>query len=193
MQKPAATQYPIHDLLKTRWSPRAFSDQPVDEPILLSLFEAARWSPSANNAQPWAFVVATQDDPESHAKLVETLIGFNALWAGSVPVLVLVAAWLNPQAGPANRYAFYDVGQAVAHLSVQATALGLHVHQMAGFDAAKARDLFAVPDDYEPITVIAIGYLGDPAALQEALRERELAPRTRKSLTEFVHRGRWNR
>jgi nitroreductase len=191
MENVADTNHAIHELLKTRWSPRAFANRPVEKEKLLSLFEAARWSPSGGNRQPWAFIVVTKDDAEIHQKLVEIMTGRNPLWAGNVPVLVLTAAKVQPDAGTRNRFSYYDVGQAVAHLSVQATALGLHVHQMAGFDVEKAHQLFNLPDDYEPMTLIAIGYMGQLTDLAEELQERETAARVRKPLNEFVFEGGW--
>ena len=190
MSKHAQNDYPIHDLLRTRWSPRAFTDQAVANADLLSLFEAARWSPSGGNSQPWAFVV-TQRDTEDHTKLLSTLMERNALWARHAPVLALAAALPNPRTGTLNKYSYYDVGQAVAHLSVQATALDLYVHQMAGFDAARARQLLQIPENCEPMIALAIGLLGDPDKLPDDLREREKAPRTRKPVAEFVFRGQW--
>ena len=190
MSNPTETNYEIHDLLKNRWSPRAFSSQPVEPEKLRSLFEAARWSPSGGNSQPWAYVVATKENP-AHQKLVQTLMGFNTVWAENAPVLVLTLAYLNPQRPGGNHYGYYDLGQAVAHLSIQAAELGLHVHQMAGFDGQKARELFEIPADYVPTTVVALGYLGNAEDLPEELRQREAAPRTRKPLDEFVFSGQW--
>ena len=190
MSNPTETNYEIHDLLKNRWSPRAFSSQPVEPEKLRSLFEAARWSPSGGNSQPWAYVVATKENP-AHQKLVQTLMGFNTVWAENAPVLVLTLAYLNPQRPGGNHYGYYDLGQAVAHLSIQAAELGLHVHQMAGFDAQKARELFEIPAGYVPTTVVALGYLGSAEDLPEELRQREAAPRTRKPLDEFVFSGQW--
>jgi nitroreductase len=191
MERTFETDYEIHDLLRTRWSPRSFANRPVETEKLFSLLEAARWSPSGGNQQPWAFIVASQSTGATHQKLVEAMTGRNPAWAKNAPVLILAAAKLRPEAGARNRFAYYDVGQAVAHLSVQANALGLHVHQMAGFDAAKAQELFGLPDDYEPMTIIAIGYLGEAEALPEDLRQRELAARTRKPLHEFVFASHW--
>ncbi len=191
MNKPAETKFEIHDLLKNRWSPRAFSDQPVESEKLLSLFEAARWSPSGGNSQPWAYLVATKEDGEAHQKLVETLMAGNKVWAVNAPVLVLTLAYINPQRPGAGRYGYYDLGQAVAHLTVQAAELGLHTHQMGGFDGQKARELFDIPADFEPMTVMALGYFGKVADLPEDLRERETAPRSRKSLDQFVFGGQW--
>ncbi|HXL23089.1 MAG TPA: nitroreductase family protein [Candidatus Dormibacteraeota bacterium] len=191
MQKPALTDSPIHDLISRRWSPRAFSDKPVPSDVLRSLFEAARWAPSSNNQQPWAFLVATREDKGNFEKLVGTLVEFNATWARNAPVLAIAVSNLNFDNGTPNRNAFYDTGAATALLSVQATELGLFVHQMAGFDPPKAKLVFAIPEGWEPIAAFAIGYPGDPASLPDKLRERELAPRTRKPISDFVMTGQW--
>jgi nitroreductase len=192
MQKPAATEFPVHDLISNRWSPRAFADKPVPPEVLRSLFEAARWAPSSNNEQPWAYIVATRDDKENFEKMLTVLIEFNANWAKSAPVLALAVAELafSKNSVP-NRNAQYDTGAATALLSVEATARGLAVHQMAGFDPEKARRVFEIPAAWEPIAAIAIGYPGDPESLSQPLRDRELAPRIRKPLSEFVMTGRW--
>jgi nitroreductase len=185
VQNLATVQYPILDILKERWSPRTFANQAVEPEKLWSLFEAARWSPSAGNAQPWAFIVTFKGEP-AHEKLASTLMGRNLLWATQAPVLILTLAQRNYAAGQPYRHALYDLGQSVAHLTVQASASGLHVHQMGGFDAEKARQLFDVPESHEVVTLITVGYLGNPDALPGELRERELAPRTRKELATFV-------
>src|ERR1700687_2747043 len=192
MQKPAPAASPIHDLIRERWSPRAFADKPIPHDILRSLFEAARWAPSSNNEQPWAYLVATKDDPENFAKMVGVLVEFNANWANHAPVLALSVAHLKTQRdGKPNRVALHDVGSATAQLTFEANARGLQVHQMAGFDAEKARQTFAIPPDWEPVAAMAIGYPGNPESLPEKLRDRELAPRTRKPLGEFVMTGGW--
>jgi nitroreductase len=191
MHKPAPTNFPVHDLIRHRWSPRAFSDKPVDREILASLFEAARWAPSSNNEQPWAYFVATKDNAEDFAKMVSVLVEFNADWAKNAPVLLLAVSRLKFANGNPNRNAFYDTGAATALLSVEATARGLAVHQMAGFDPAKAKPVFEIPEDCEPIAAIAVGFPGDPNSLSQKLQDRENAPRTRKPLTEFVMSGRW--
>jgi nitroreductase len=190
-EKTALTQHSIHDLLMQRWSPRAFAAQAVEQEKLLRLFEAARWAPSGSNLQPWNFIVATSAEPEAHARMVEVLGVRNQLWAKAAPVLLLAIAKTERQPGTPNRYAWYDLGQSVAHLSVQATAEGLSVHQMAGFDAEKARELFGIPQGYDAVTAIAIGYLGDPENLPEDIRTREREPRSRKPLSEFVFAGSW--
>ena len=192
MQKPAPTNFPVHDLIRDRWSPRAFANKLVEPSVLASLFEAARWAPSSSNEQPWAYLVATKDDAENYAKTLTVLVEFNASWAKDAPVLVLAVAGLKFHAnGTLNRNAFYDTGAATALLSVEATNRGLAVHQMAGFDRAKAKQVFEIPEDWEPIAAIAIGYPGDPSSLPQKLYDREVAPRTRKPLTEFVMSGRW--
>jgi nitroreductase len=192
MQKPAVTTFPIHDLIRHRWSPRAFARTPVEHHVLASLFEAARWAPSSNNEQPWAYLLATRDDPEDFAKMVSVLVEFNANWAKDAPVLLLAVSSLKfHNNGTVNRNAFYDTGAASALLTIEATARGLFVHQMAGFDPAKAKEVFAIPADWEPIAAMALGYPGDPEALPQKLRDREVASRTRKPLAEFVISGRW--
>jgi nitroreductase len=191
MHKPAATDFPVHDLIRDRWSPRAFANKPVESAVLASLFEAARWAPSSYNVQPWAYLVATKDDAKNFEKMLGVLVEFNAGWAKEAPVLVLAVAGLKLLDGNPNRNAFYDTGAATALLSVEATARGLGVHQMAGFDSAKAKTVFDIPADWEPIAALAIGYPGHPDSLPQGLRDRELAPRTRKPLSEFVMSGRW--
>jgi nitroreductase len=192
MEKPAETQYPIHELLKRRWSPRAFSNRIVEPDTLRSLLEAARWAPSSYNEQPWSFIVATKQDPAEFARLLSCLVEGNIQWAQHAPVLMVSVARLSfEEDGKPNRHAFHDVGQAAANLTVQATALGLFVHQMAGILPDKVRALYGVPEQYEPVAAIALGYPGDPQSLPERLRNRELAPRERKPLTEFVFTGRW--
>lgn len=192
MQKPAVTTFPIHDLIRHRWSPRAFAKTPVEYHVLGSLFEAVRWAPSSNNEQPWTYFVATHDDSENFAKMLSVLVEFNAHWAKEAPVLLLAVSSLKFQNnGTANRNAFYDTGAASALLTIEATARGLFVHQMAGFDSAKAKEVLAIPADWEPIAALALGYPGDPEALSQKLRDREVASRTRKPLAEFVMSGRW--
>lgn len=194
MRKPAATDAPIHELIRERWSPRAFSDKRVAPEVLRSLFEAARWAASSSNEQPWAYLVATKDDGEIFAKMVGVLVEFNADWAKHAPVLALSVAHLKMERdGKPNRVALHDVGTATAQLTFEANARGLFVHQMAGFSAEKARDTFGIPEDWEPVAAIAIGYPGNADSLPQKLRERELAPRTRKPLKEFVMSGSWGR
>ena len=192
MEKPAPNDYPIEETIRRRWSPRAFSDRPVEPDKLRQLFEAARWAPSSFNEQPWSFIVTTKEQPEEHAELLSCLIEKNQQWARLAPVLMLSIAKLNfERTGEPNRHAFHDVGMAVGSLLVQATVLGLFVHQMAGFSVAKARETFNVPAGFEPVAAIALGYPAEPEILPEPFRAREVAPRSRKAITEFVFEGKW--
>jgi nitroreductase len=192
MHKPAPADHPIHDVLRTRWSPRAFADKPISPEILRSLFEAARWAPSSSNEQPWAFLVATKDDREVHQRLLSTLVEANQVWARHAPVLGIAISRLEfARSGKPNPNAFYDTGAAMADLTLEAVTRGILVHQMAGFHPAKVIELFQVPEGWQPIAAFALGYPGDPQSLPENLRERELAPRSRKPLTDFVMSDRW--
>ena len=192
LRKPASTSAPIHDIISHRWSPRAFDSRPVESGKLHSLLEAARWAASSYNGQPWFFIVATKDDPENFQRVLDCFVEFNKNWARHAPVIGLSAASLKfAHNGQPNRHAFHDVGQAAATLALQATALGLQIHQMAGIDPEKARKTFGVPQDHEVVAGIALGYPGDPASLPDQLRERELASRERKPLASFVFTGQW--
>jgi len=192
MSQSAETQHPVHELIRERRSPRAFSGRPVEPSKLRGLLEAARWAASSFNQQPWHFIVAAQEHPEEFERLLDCLVPGNAQWARRAPVLMLSVAKLTFDAnGKPNRHALHDVGQATANLALQATAVGLAVHQMAGFDAARAREVFAIPEGFEPVAAIAVGYPGDPEELPAALREKERAPRTRRPLGEFVFGGTW--
>ena len=150
MEKPADTQNPIHDLLKCRWSPRAFDERAVEANKLRSLFEAARWAPSSNNEQPWRFLVATKENKTEWDRLFHCLVEGNQRWANLAPVLMLSVGKMTFDDGSPNRHAFHDVGLAAENLMLQATALGLGCHQMAGFHVDKAREDLGVPDGYEP-------------------------------------------
>src|SRR5580693_10799221 len=149
MKNPAPAETPLHDLIIHRWSPRAFGDKAVSPAILKGLFEAARWAPSSSNMQPWAYIVGTKVDKENFDKVLSTLVEFNQGWAKHAPVLALsVAQVKNPKDGAHNRWAFHDVGSASAQLTMEAVARGLYVHQMAGLDPNKAREVFHIPDDW---------------------------------------------
>ena len=192
MQKPAPSDFPVHPLIRDRWSPRAFIDKPIPPEVLRSLFEAARWAPSSYNEQPWAYIVATKDDKANFDKILGTLVEFNAAWAKNASALAIAVVKLAFAKNDApNRNAQYDTGAATALLSVEATARGLAVHQMAGFDPEKARLAFGIPAGWETIAAMAIGYPGNPDSLPQRLKDRELAPRTRKPIREFVMTGSW--
>lgn len=184
--KHAKTTAPILDTLTERWSPRAFdTDHAISEDALRSLLEAARWSPSAANTQPWRFIVARRGS-DSFAKIEAALMGRNKEWAGAASVLMVnIALTVNAEGNP-MRFAQYDLGQSVAHLSVQAHTDGLHVHQMGGFDAAAISEAFGLDEHLVPVSVMTIGKLGSPEQLSEELKERELAPRERLPLEELL-------
>lgn len=194
LKKPAETAAPIHDLLRHRWSPRAFDSRPVEREKLRAIFEAARWAASSFNAQPWFYIVATKDDPENFKRVLECFVEFNQGWAKGAPVLALSVARMKfEHNGEPNNHAYHDVGQATANLALEATNLGLQIHQMAGILPEKARQIFGIPQGFEAVAGIALGYPGDPASLTDKLRERELAPRERKPVSSFVFTGNWGK
>lgn len=173
-----------------RWSPRSFADRDVSPTDLRTVFEAARWAASSYNEQPWRFFVGTRGS-EAYEKIFGSLGEFNQKWAKSAPVLILGAASTKfSHNGSPNPVALYDLGAAAATLCYQASALGLHTHQMAGYDRDIARKAFGVPDDFIFGAVIALGYQGEPSALSiPQMLAQETAPRTRKPLSEFVLSG----
>ena len=179
---------PSRPTLSTICSPAAGAPGPLPTAqslpeVLGGLFEAARWAPSSRNLQPWHFVFAARHhDPDGFARILGTLIGANKSWGKNASVLLIAVTEPSPEnvKGP-NSYAYYDVGQAMAHLSIQAMASGLYIHQMGGFRREKASELLEIPDNFEPVVSAAIGYLADPAILSETMRERELAPPQPKS------------
>jgi len=195
--KKALTDHEIHELIRERWSPRAFDPaRNVERVDLLRLFEAARWAPSSGNEQPWRFLVGDRTrSPELHQALLASLIEKNRAWASQAPVLALVAVRLTLERGESvNPLAWYDAGHAVALLTLQATSMGIAVRQMAGFDGERARVGCGIPAPFEPAVVMAIGYAGDPETLMhEKHREAEKLPRLRRPLGQFVFEGAWER
>ncbi|MBX3236707.1 MAG: nitroreductase family protein [Nitrospiraceae bacterium] len=192
MEKPAETESPIHDLLRRRWSPRAYAERMVEPDKVRSLLEAARWAPSSNNEQPWSIVLATKEDAEGYARLLNCLKEGNRKWAFRAPILMLSVARLNfEDEGTPNRHALHDTGMAILSLALQATALGLIAHQMAGFDIERARVELRIPAGHEPVAMIAVGYPGEPDVLPDYLKQREVAPRERKSVGDFAYRAVW--
>jgi len=192
MTRQASTDHPVHELIAKRWSPYGFSGRPVSDADLRSIFEAARWAPSSYNEQPWSFIVATRDDKREFERMLSCLVPPNREWAQAAPVLALSVARLSfARNGKPNRVAVHDMGLAAADLTLEAAARGLSVHQMAGILPDVARETYAIPEGHEPVTGIAVGYAADPQSLPEAFQERDLAPRTRKPLADFVYSGRW--
>lgn len=186
MKKNARLDYPINHLSQNRWSPRAFDSNPVEKEKLRSIFEAARWSASAYNDQPWRFLVAFSGD-ENFEKIFQTLVVFNKNWAAKAPVLILNCYQTQfKHNGTTHTTAQYDLGQAVASYSLEALNQGLYVHQMTGFDAGLANNLFGFGKQTNAFSVSALGYLGNPTELIEDLMKLETSERQRLSQNEFL-------
>lgn len=192
--KKAKTDVPIHALLENRWSPRSFNpNENVEMEVLHRIFEAARWAPSSSNEQPWRFVVGCKKETkETWQKIYDTLDKGNQRWCVNAPVLVATFGKKHFSArDKLNRHYAYDTGQAVALMTVEATHQGLYVHQMAGFSQEKIIAAFNVPDEYEPLTTIAIGIIDYPEKLPEDLRDREEQERHRHTLAKLVFKENW--
>lgn len=195
MRKPAQTRFDIHELMHERWSPRAFNPKKeVSLPVIQRIFEAGRWAASGSNEQPWRFILGLNKD-DTYQGIYETLVEFNQLWAKTAPVLMIACGKKFSVKKPEqpNPTYQYDVGQAVANMSLQATYEGLFMHQMGGFDAKLAAELLSIPFDYEPLTAIALGYAGDAEALHPNLQKLESAARERQDFDEFVFQGAFGR
>ena len=191
MEKPAETQYPVLEVIKRRWSPRAFSDRPIEAQKIKRLFEATRWAASSFNEQPWRFIVATKDQADEYEKVLSCLVDKNQQWAQSAPLLGLTLAKKTfTRGGKPNRVYVHDVGLAMGNFTLQAMAMDLFVHQMAGIHQDKVTETFAVPDDFEPVAAFAVGYAGEPNQLPEDwMREAEQSPRTRSAFSDFIFTG----
>lgn len=187
MQVSSEFESDILEIIKDRRSRRAFLASPIEREKIKSLFEAARWAPSSVNEQPWAYVYATNDQPDLWNKIFGSLNDGNKIWAKEAPLLVVSLArkYFSRNDHP-NNSAKYDVGAANAFLTLQATQLGLNVHQMGGFDHSLLRQNLNVPENFDVGVVMAIGYPGNPEQLPQHLQERELSPRMRHLQNEFV-------
>ena len=186
MRKTASTTVPVHPLLAERWSPRGFDRaHEIGDEALAALLEAARWAPSAQNSQPWRFLVTRRGEP-AHDRLYAALAPGNQAWAGAASALILVAARTAGDDGRPQPWALYDTGQAVAALVTQAQADGLSVHQMGGFDTGAVRAGFGLGEDLTPVVVLAVGRHDSEAGLPEPLAAREAAPRTRHPLGDLL-------
>lgn len=194
-EKMAATTAPVDDSIRRRWSPRAFSDRRVTDHDLRTLLEAARWAPSSYNEQPWRFLVARREDRESFDRIFGCLNEGNREWAEGAPVLMLtVAKLLVERTGEGNRHAFHDVGLAMGNLLNQATEMDIYVHQMAGIDPERAREAFGIPEGFEVVAGVALGYLGDPEQLDDPdRRASETEERARMPLDELVFADAWGK
>lgn len=186
MKKPASNNFPVGKLFKHRWSPRAFSEKQVEKEKLQSIFEAARWAPSARNEQPWRFILGQKGDG-TWEKIFESLVEWNQQWTVRAPILVLnLGKKVYDFKNMPNETYQYDTGQAVAMMVTEAVNQGLIGHQMSGFTAEKAIESFEIPDDYRPISVTAFGYYGDPELLPLEMKKSEFEERKRRPLVETV-------
>ncbi len=173
-------------IILERWSPRAFEDRDVSRADLKKIFEAARWAPSSFNEQPWRFIIGHRNS-ETYKKIHDVLVPFNQAWAGNAPILILgVARTRFSHNDSPNNYAVHDLGAADGFITLQAASMGIATHQMAGFDQAKVREAFAIPEIYAIGSVMALGYQGDPSTLSEHYQGQEQSPRSRKPLSDIA-------
>jgi nitroreductase len=196
MQKTANTSVPINAMIANRWSPRAFdASKAVSHEQIIALLEAARWAPSCFGDEPWRFIVWDKNtDAASWQQAFNCLAPSNQTWVKNVPILMLVCAdTLFGHNQKENRWAQYDTGAAAENLCLQASSMGLVAHQMGGFNADTAREIFKIPTQITPMAMLAIGYEGDANDLPEELKTRELAARKRKPLGELFFTGSWGK
>lgn len=194
MKKPALTQQPINDTIANRWSGRAYdASKPVTREQIIALLEAARWAPSCYGDQPWRFIVWDRSaDEAAWQKAFDCLAPGNQAWVKNAPLLFLITAGsLFNHNGTENRWGQYDTGAAAENLCLQASSMGLMAHQMGGFDVAKARTAFDIPDEYALMSMLAVGYPADISTLEGEVLERETAPRSRRPLDELFYSGTW--
>ena len=186
MKKPIASTYKTNSLIKYRWSPRAFSERSVEKDKIMRILEAARWAPSAFNEQPWRFIIGIKGS-ETYEKVLKTLGEWNQKWAGKAPLLILnMAKKTFTHNKKPNETSAYDLGQAVGYMCLEAMNQGVYSHQMSGFSQEKAISFFQIPDDFEPVSVTAFGYYGEPKELQEDMYKSELAKRIRKEFDDLI-------
>ncbi|MCU9614793.1 nitroreductase family protein [Caldibacillus lycopersici] len=177
--------YPIDTVYLQRWSPRSFLNKPIPEETLFSLFEAARWAPSAFNNQPWRFILArTEEDRE---KFYSFISEFNLNWCKNAPVLSLIISETENERGFNKTHAF-DTGAAWGYLSLEATKKGLVTHPMTGFNFEKARSVLNIPEKFAINALVAIGYQGEKNSLPEVLQERE-NPSPRRGIKASLFEG----
>jgi len=180
----------ILEIIQERWSPYSFSSAPVEDYKLKAMFEAAGFAPSCNNEQPWMFLMATRKDVKIFNDFLEFLVESNRVWAGNAYALVISMSRTKfSYNDKPNRYAFHDTGMAVSNLLLQALAMDLYVHQMAGYSVEKVKDYFGLSDDIEPVAMMAVGYLGDGMSLTPELLKRDEKRRPRKSVNEYTFRN----
>jgi nitroreductase len=179
----------LHNLITDRWSPVAFDERTVDYDKIHLLFEAAKWAPSSKNAQPWRFIFATKEMPE-YKVFLDLMSEYNQIWAATAPLLVMpLAQVISIYKNRPNRLAYYETGMAVGNLIIQATSMGLVVHQMSGYDFERAKEILVIPTRYEPMSIMAIGYKGDVSKLPQKMVDWESRERTRMEVSKFLVQG----
>jgi len=189
--KQADTAHPVHELIAKRWSPYVFDGRPVEADKLRSCLEAARWAASSFNEQPWRFIIASREDEAAFTTALSCLVEPNQAWAQHAGALLFtVVSTKFTRNDKPNRVAEHDVGLAMGNFSLQATALGLHVHEMGGVLLDQIRETYKVPEGFDPLTGLAIGYHGGNVA-DQAMQDRDAGARNRKPLNELVFEGRW--
>lgn len=183
--KIAETTQPILPVLAQRYSPYAFEPRTIEREKLIACLEAARWAASSYNEQPWRVILAVREEPAAFDKAVSCLVEANQGWAKNAGALLLTTvSRIFARNGSPNRVAEHDLGLAMGNLTVQAEELGLSVHQMAGVDLEKVRTTYNVPEGFDPMTAVAIGYAAEPG--DDELGQRDKAGRSRKALGEWV-------
>lgn len=194
VDKRAKTENTLNPLFENRWSPRSFSDKTVDKDIIKKFLEAASWSASSYNEQPWRFIVGVKDEGKTWDHIFSSVNEWNQQWARNAPILILACAKKHfSRNQKENRHYFYDTGQAVSAMIHQALEDNIYAHQMAGFDPGVCREKFEVPSEYEPVVVVAMGYKGEADQLKEEYQKSELAERSRKPLSEIAFTEVWEK
>lgn len=190
--KTAITQYDVIEVIRKRWSPRSFTDQGIPRDVLLRILEAGSWAPSSFNEQPWRLIVGVKGQGDTYDRLFSCVNEFNQAWCKLAPVIIFIVGKeeFSHDNSPNRTYA-YDCGAAATSLSMQATADGVFVHQMAGIHLSKARKEFNIPFGFAPLTGMVMGYLGESEKLPEQMRDSEKSARSRKTLDEFVYGSVW--
>lgn len=184
--KIAHTKHQVIDLIKNRWSARSFGAQPITEKDIDTILEAGSWAPSANNTQPWRYIYAHQGT-EGFKKLLSALAPGNQPWAKNAAVLIAAVGIRElPDTQQKQPYYMHDTGMANSLILLQASSMNIYGHVMAGFNKVQISEELSLPANEEPVTMIALGYLGDAELLEEPYKSRELAPRSRKPLAEFT-------
>lgn len=190
-EKPAITNHNLIDVIKNRWSARAFDPRPIPTDVQQRLFEAARWAASSMNTQPWRFIIANRDNPEQFQTMLGLLKERNQEWAQNAGMLIIAVAKKQHDSGRDNKYAWHDTGMALTQLVLQAQSEDLYVRMMGGYYPEQAIEAYNIPDDYEPVVSLAVGYYGNPDDLPELHRDREMGERARKPMSELLFEGIW--